>query len=96
MPARSENGSAFSRQRGRAPAAVIDGYIDTYRDRFRFEPICRVLSGTNLAITPDAYYAHRPCPVSDAEWTEAHLADQLFDLWRPTGGSIGDQTAGPL
>ena len=35
-----------------------------------------------MPIAPSTYYAHKACDfVSQADWDDAHLADQLFDIW---------------
>lgn len=50
--------------------------------RFGVEPICRVLTEHDMPIAPSTYYAHRAHGlVSQAEWDDAHLANELFDLW---------------
>lgn len=41
-----------------------------------------MLSESAVAIAPSTYYAGWACPVSDAGWADAHLANALFDLWR--------------
>ncbi len=48
-----------------------------------------MLSGTDLAIAPSTYYAHRACPVSDADWADAHLANALLGLWEANRGVYG-------
>jgi putative transposase len=68
---------------------VIVDYIDTYRDRFGVEPICRVLSEHTVAIAPSTYHAHKACPVSDADWRDAHMANVALDLWRANRGVYG-------
>jgi transposase InsO family protein len=57
-------------------------YIDEFRDRFGVEPICRVLAEHQRPIAPSTYFARKACPVSDAEWADAHMANVVLDLWR--------------
>ena len=57
-------------------------YINAYRDRFGVEPICRVLSEHDVAIAPSTYWAHQACPVSQAQWDDAHRANAALDVWR--------------
>ena len=61
---------------------MIVAYVDAYRDRFGVEPICRVLSEHDVPIAPSTFWARNACPVSDAEWHDAHLANAALDLWR--------------
>ena len=49
---------------------MIVDYIDTYRDRFGVEPICRVLCEHDVPIAPSTYFARKACPVSDADWDD--------------------------
>lgn len=59
---------------------MIVDYIDSYRDRYGVEPICRVLSEHGIQIAPSTYYAHRSQPVSPAALAEAYLVNELVDL----------------
>lgn len=68
---------------------MIVAYIDVYRDRFGVEPICQVLTDNDLAIAPSTYYAHKACPVTDADWDDAHLANAALDLWRANRSLYG-------
>jgi len=54
---------------------VIVAYIDAYHHRFGVEPICRVLSEHDIAISPGTYYARRAQPVSDSDRGDAHMAN---------------------
>jgi putative transposase len=68
---------------------VIIDYIDTYRDRFGVEPICRVLAEHDVAIAPSTYHAHKAEPYSDADWGDAHMANATLDLWRANRSLYG-------
>ncbi len=36
-----------------------------------------------MAIAPSTYYAHKACGfVSQADWDDAHVANQLYDIWK--------------
>ncbi|MGB2766114.1 MAG: IS3 family transposase [Propionicimonas sp.] len=68
---------------------MIIAYIDAYRDRFGVEPICTVLTEHGIQIAPSTYYARKQCPVTQAEWDEAHLVNRLVDLYRANWGVYG-------
>jgi hypothetical protein len=73
---------------------VIIDYIDTYRDRFGVEPICRVLTEHDVAIAPSTYHARKACPVSDADWDDVphgeHRAGPVAGEPQPVwGGQAG-------
>lgn len=68
---------------------MIVDYIDTFRDRFGVEPICRVLTEHEMPIAPSTYYAHQATPVSDADWADAHMANAAFDTWRANRSVYG-------
>jgi hypothetical protein len=40
-----------------------------------------VLTEHDMPIAPSTYYALRACPVSPADWDDAHMANGLFDIW---------------
>jgi transposase InsO family protein len=68
---------------------VIVDYIDAHRGRFGVEPICRVLSEHEVPIAPSTYWAHMACPVSQADWDDAHLANIAVDVWRANRSLYG-------
>jgi putative transposase len=68
---------------------VIVDYIDSHRDRFGVEPICRVLTGHGIQIAPSTYYARRCQPVSPARLAEAYLVNALIDLHQANWGVYG-------
>jgi len=51
-------------------------YIDTYRDRFGVEPICRALQ-----VAPSSYYAARCRPVSARASSDAELAPKILKVF---------------
>ena len=68
---------------------MIVASVDAYRDRFGVEPICRVLSEHDVPIAPSTYRARKACPVTDAEWDDAQLANTALDLWRANRSLYG-------
>lgn len=68
---------------------MIVDYIDAYRDRFGVEPICRVLTEHDVPIAPSTYFARKTCPVSQAEWDDAHMANAALDVWRANRSLYG-------
>ena len=68
---------------------MIVAYIDVYKSRFGVEPICRVLTEHGIPIAPSTYYAHRCQRVSGPDWADAHLANELLDLWRKNRSVYG-------
>lgn len=48
-----------------------------------------MLTEHDMAIAPSTYYAHRACPVSQADWEDAHMANRLLELWRSNRGLYG-------
>ncbi len=68
---------------------MIVRYLDDHADRFGVAPICRVLSEHGLPIAPSTYYAHRACPVTQAELTDAYAANALLDCFRANRGVYG-------
>jgi putative transposase len=51
-------------------------YIDTYRDRFGVEPICRALQ-----VAPSSYYAARCRPLSARASSDAELAPKILKVF---------------
>ena len=68
---------------------MIVAYIDAYHHRFGVEPICRVLSEHDIAISPGTYYARRAQPVSDSDRGDAHMANIVIDLHRANRSVYG-------
>lgn len=66
-------------------------YIDTYRERFGVEPICRALRAQGVQVTPSGYHAARKSPPSrralhDAAQTETFEAT-FFDRHKAAGST---------
>ncbi len=59
-------------------------FIDTYRERFGVEPICRVLE-----IAPSSYYAARTRPASRRTTEDARLRTRIGELHRANYGVYG-------
>jgi hypothetical protein len=68
---------------------VIVSYLDDHAARFGVAPICRVLSEHGIPIAPSTYYAHRSCPVSNAELADAYAANALLDCFQVNRGVYG-------
>ncbi|HSS08756.1 MAG TPA: IS3 family transposase [Acidimicrobiales bacterium] len=82
--------SAFFGAGGARPqTALIVDYIDVYRHRFGVEPICRVLTEHDVPIAPSTYYARKACPVSEAVWEDAHMANAALGVWRANRSVYG-------
>ena len=43
----------------------------------------------DLPIAPSTYWAHKACPVSDAGWDDAHMANAALDIWRANRSVYG-------
>ena len=61
---------------------MIVDYIDSHRESFGVEPICAVLAEAGIQIAPSTFYARTIAPLTDAEWADAYLANELVTLWR--------------
>jgi transposase InsO family protein len=48
-----------------------------------------VLAEHDVAIAPSTFWAHRACPVSQADWDDAHMADAALALWRANRSLYG-------
>ncbi len=68
---------------------MIVEYIDRYRDRFGVEPICQVLTEHDVAVAPSTFYARKACPVSDADWDDAHRANAALHCWEANRSLYG-------
>lgn len=42
-----------------------------------------------MQIAPSTYHARKACPVTAAEWDDAHTANRLLDLWRANRSLYG-------
>jgi hypothetical protein len=59
-----KSAGGFLRGGARPPTSVIVDYMDTHRDRFGVEPICRVLSEHGCQVAPSTYCAAKVRPPS--------------------------------
>lgn len=73
----------------RPPTFLIVADIDADKNRFRVEPICRVLSGHEIQIAPSTYYARRGGQVTAADLDDASRANELVDLGRANRSLYG-------
>ena len=48
-----------------------------------------MLTEHDVAIAPSTYYAHKACPVTDADWDDAHMANHALDVWRSNRSLYG-------
>jgi putative transposase len=48
-----------------------------------------VLSEHDVPIAPSTYYAHKACPVTQADWDDAHMANTALEVWRANRGVYG-------
>src|SRR6185312_8972311 len=60
----SVGGFEFLRAGARPATAVVIEFIDTHKQRFGVEPICRVLREQDCGIAPSTYYAAKTRPLS--------------------------------
>ena len=60
---------------------MIVDYIDTHRDRFGVEPICRVLCEHGCQVAPSTYYAAKSRPPSARAQRDALMIPVLVALW---------------
>jgi putative transposase len=56
---------------------VVVAFIDTHRDRFGVEPICRVLAEHGVPIAPSSYYAARARPPSARAVRDTQLQAEI-------------------
>ena len=60
---------------------MVVEFIDSVRDRFGVEPICRVLSQHGVPIAPSGYYAHRTRPSSARARRDELLTEQIVRIF---------------
>ncbi|MBI3686101.1 MAG: IS3 family transposase [Actinobacteria bacterium] len=66
---------------------VLVAFIDSVKERFGVEPVCRVLSQFVCKIAPSTYYAARSRPPSAREQRDEKIGVVLEEIWRdPDGG----------
>lgn len=64
-------------------------YIDTHKDRFGVEPICRTLSAAAVTIAPSTYYAAKTRPVSARAARDQQLVEHVARVHRDNFGVYG-------
>jgi putative transposase len=64
-------------------------YIDAYREEFGAGPICRVLRGAGVAISPSGYYAARGRPPSARAVRDAALEKEILRVYKDSGERSG-------
>jgi putative transposase len=68
---------------------MIVDYIDSSRGRFGVEPICAVLAEAGIQVAPSTYYARSKGWLTEAEFADAYLANELRSLWQDNWGVYG-------
>jgi len=48
-----------------------------------------VLTEYDVAIAPSTYHAHKACPVTQADWDDAHMANVALEVWRANRSLYG-------
>ena len=56
-------------------------FIDTHRDRFGVEPICRVLREQDCGIAPNTYWAAKKRPPSKRAVRDAELVAEIHRVY---------------
>ncbi len=64
-------------------------YIDTHKEYFGVEPICRTLSAAAVTIAPSTYYAAKSRPPSARAARDAQLVEQVVRVHRENFGVYG-------
>jgi putative transposase len=66
---------------------VVVAFIDSVKERFGVEPVCRVLSQLVCKIAPSTYYAAKTRPPSAREKRDEKIKEVLTRIWHdPDGG----------
>ena len=60
---------------------VVVAFIDSVRERFGVEPVCRVLSQLVCKIAPGTYYAAKKRPPSARELRDEKIKEVLLAIW---------------
>ena len=48
-----------------------------------------MLTEYDVAIAPSTYHAHKACPVTQADWDDAHMANVALEVWRANRSLYG-------
>lgn len=66
---------------------VVVAFIDSVKERFGVEPVCRVLSQLVCKIAPSTYYAAKTRPPSARDLRDEKIKEVLLQVWHdPQGG----------
>ena len=66
---------------------VLVAFVDSVRERFGVEPVCRVLSQFVCTIAPSTYYAAKTRPLSARAQRDERICEVIEQIWRdPEGG----------
>ena len=68
---------------------MITAFIDTYKNHFGVEPICRVLKNHDLPIAPSTYYAAKNRPRSARQQSDERLLEIILRVHRENFGVYG-------
>lgn len=66
-------------------------FIGQYRDRFGFEPICRILQ-----LAPSTYWSQERRPPSARSQRDEELKTEITRVWRENFGVYGTQGLGSV
>lgn len=76
----------------RPPLPLIRRYIDEHREEFGVEPICKVLTESDLKVAPSTYYAARSRPPSKRSVSDAALDERILALRaEPFNATLGSR-----
>jgi putative transposase len=64
---------------------VVVAFIDSVKERFGVEPVCRVLSQLVCKIAPGTYYAAKSRPPSVRELRDEKVKEVLLAIWHDPG-----------
>ena len=78
---------------------MICQYIETKKEEFGVEPICKVLTGAGVKIAPSSYYARRSRPPSARSLRDETLKAEISKVHKNqllgAGGPQDARDAGP-
>ena len=73
----------------RAPVALICQYIDSRKEEFGVEPICKVLTGAGVKIAPSTYYARRSRSPSARSLRDEILKAEISKVYKDNYSVLG-------
>jgi putative transposase len=71
---------------------ILVAFIDSVRERFGVEPVCRVLSQFVCKIAPSTYYAAKTRPPSARDVRDELICEVIKEVWHDREG--GREVAG--